>query len=161
MCWIIAITMTSVQASTRRSTSGRRASCGTSPSWSLGLSMMCSPRSTSGNRLRLKVTISRWWIRMNDGDMMMIWWRWLLLMVSELSMTTKWHLSVFRFLGLVGSNAGIRPSGEGDGHGVHPASLPCRCCLGVITTITDTDTLMMRMTPWSSTAPSPTTTGRH
>ena len=34
------------------------------------------------------------------------------------------HFSVFSFLGLAGADVGLRPSREGDGHGVHTASLP-------------------------------------
>ena len=34
------------------------------------------------------------------------------------------RISAFSFLGLVGPHVGLRPSGEGDGHGVHTASLP-------------------------------------
>ena len=90
-----------------------------------------------------------WWCDHNMIIMMMIWGYDNDPMVKCQNMNRFDHFSVFSFLGLVGADVGLRPSREGDSHGVHTASLPSWRCLGVITTIIDTtadSTLMMTMT---------------
>ena len=84
-----------------------------------------------------------------DDDVVMIWEYDNDPIVPCHNMNRFDHFSVFSFLGLAGADVGLRPSREGDGHGVHTASLPSWRCLGVITTIIDTtadSTLMMTMT---------------